>query len=245
MALISVSGRARDSTLVTELFYEVSNNSGASYGPIQNIPIPSHNPAEWFNWSFVVDLPVGEYIVRVTAENGENAVRVDTVEFSVISPSDIVTGFSIESWDSPGADAGSDSRVGYRFTVGLQPIEATALELYWHPDADQPERLMLHDSSGTALATIEANRSGSGGAWQSYPLSPAIDLEPGETYTVSTARPDTFGRQIYINPVNPVFSGGIEDVTVVYGPATNARPTSEFTDPQWAEDYMFMRVRFG
>lgn len=251
MATFPMQGRARDATLVTSLTYAISTSSDngdtyGAFGPETPINLPAQTAGSWFNWSTIVDVPVGWYRVRVRATNSDDETRDSFVRFRVVAPSDSVTGYSLESWDSPGTTAGSDSRIGYRFTVGIQDIEATALELFWHPSTDQQEQIILHrNSDGAALATVAADRVGSGGSWESYPLSSSVTLEAGETYTISTSRTNLAGRQIYIDPVNPTFSAGIDNILVVYGASGTAMPTSVFTDPEWAEDYMFVRVKFG
>lgn len=232
---------------ITALTYALSRN-GSEFSPESPISIPAHDPGDLVEWATEIpDLDVGSYVARVVATDAEDVSVMVLRSFSVIPGGMPSAGTGVVDWTSPGVQGGTNTRVGWRFTVGDSPITVTHLRLFRITGQDLEERVIIHrNSDGAVMASLEI-AGGTADEWFEQELSSPVVLEGGVQYTISSVRAhEEFpGRLFYMNPEGIEMSSLVTEVRSVYGTASDDLPTNVFDPPDsaWAEQYRFMDFR--
>ena len=244
--IIPLSGTAGDDVEVTVLEYRY-RTVGVSWGGWTAITVPPHEPGVPFNWSANgPDLGVGSYQIEFRAQDAVENETVVARNFSVVldTGGGALTGVTGLTFDTVPTElsAGTDSRAGWRFTVGETDVQVNQLGIYGNSAA--AFRLMIHRvSDGAVIASVVANSIAGSWVWES--ISP-VTLMAGTQYTMSAARDNFAGYVPFLPQIDEVtFSPAITFDRVVYGGANDDMPTTVFEPPdaEWAEDYLFSNFR--
>lgn len=244
--IIPLSGTAGDDVAVTSLDYRY-REVGDAWSSWIAITVPSHSPGVPFGWSANgPDLGVGSYQIEIRALDGDANETVVARNFSVVldsggGPLTGITGLTFDVTPTELSN-GTDSRCGWRFTVGADDILVNQLGIYANSAA--AFRLMIHRvSDGVAVASVVVNSTAATWTWEG--ISP-VTLLASTQYVMSAARDTHAGYVPYLPQIDEVtFDPAITFDRVVYGTPSDDMPTTTFEpwNAEWAEDYLFMNFR--